>query len=1096
MTAANAPDKSVPAVSGRSTPWPPGDGEMVRRVRAHDWAATPLGPVEGWSGRLKLVIETVLASPGVSSLVFGIGRLLIYNDTAARLYGDRHPLAFGRPLPDVFPEGWATVAPLYARAFAGEVVQVAAQPLDTRGEGKATDVFDVTLMPVRDDAGEVTAVHMTGQEVSARLRVETALRESEERHRLAMQAVQGMVFDWDVASGRVERSEGLRGLLGFGPEEVEATDAWWGTRMHPDDRAARASLGDRVRTCAGDRFIAEARMRHRDGHWVDVLDSSLVIRGPDGRPTRVVGSSVDVTARKRAETALRESEERLRRVLETDAVAVLFFSQDGVLIDANDIFLRMSGWSREEVEAGRLHWRTMTPPEWVADSDAQMEAVVRTGRLGPYEKEYLRKDGSKAWMLFSGRDLGDGTIVEVAIDITGRKCTEAALRESEERLRQFGNASSDVLWIRDVDTLQWEYLTPAFEAIYGLGREEALRGDNLAGWAELILPEDREHALSSIKQVGQGRRMIFEYRIRRPSDGRVRWLRDTDFPIRDATGRVRRIGGVGQDVTALKEAEAALAGSEARLRTLVEGMPQLVWRSAPRGEWTWASSQWTAFTGLSEEASRGRGWLQALHPDDQAGALMAWDRVGEAGVFQVDYRLRHAESGAWRWFWTRGLPVRDTLGNGAVEWLGTSTDVDDRVRARDTLARAAEVLEARVAERTAELMASEESLRQSHKMEAVGQLTGGIAHDFNNMLQGVAGGVEMARRRVGAGRAEEAERYLQAARDAVDRAAGLTRRLLAFARRQRLEPRSVDVDALVAGMADLIRRAVGPGISLKLRLRDGAGSVQCDPNELENVLLNLCINARDAMPEGGQLVVGTEDCFLSALDVVGQEGLAPGGHVALSVSDTGQGIPPEVLKRVFEPFFTTKPQGQGTGLGLSQVWGFARQSGGLVRIESALGRGTTVRLLLPHNGQTASAEAPASPPPPPAPVAPGATVLLVDDEVTVRGPAAERLRELGFQVIEARDGPDALRVLVSSTQPDLLITDVGLPNGMNGRQVAEAARERTPNLPVLFITGYAGTALPPGVEVINKPFELDTLARRAQSILQARQQDLDDSPSA
>ncbi|MBL6459614.1 response regulator, partial [Belnapia sp. T6] len=284
-------------------------------------------------------------------------------------------------------------------------------------------------------------------------------------------------------------------------------------------------------------------------------------------------------------------------------------------------------------------------------------------------------------------------------------------------------------------------------------------------------------------------------------------------------------------------------------------------------------------------------------------------------------------------------------------------------------------------------------------------------------------------------------------------------RLLAFARRQQLDPRPVDADGLVSGLADLIRRTMGPAIGVELRLCGGTGSVLCDSNELESALLNLCINARDVMPEGGRLTIGTEPVHLPAADIPDGE-VQPGRYMAISVTDTGTGMPPGVLERVFEPFFTTKPQGQGTGLGLSQVYGFVRQSGGLVRIESAPGRGTTVRLFLPLHDRAAAAEQ-RSAPPPPQPVSRG-TVLLVDDEDAVRSPAADRLRELGYRVLEARDGPEALQMLATS-RPDLLVTDVGLPHGMNGRQVAEAARERMPGLPVLFITGYAGTALVPGV---------------------------------
>jgi CheY-like chemotaxis protein len=300
-----------------------------------------------------------------------------------------------------------------------------------------------------------------------------------------------------------------------------------------------------------------------------------------------------------------------------------------------------------------------------------------------------------------------------------------------------------------------------------------------------------------------------------------------------------------------------------------------------------------------------------------------------------------------------------------------------------------------------------------------------------------------------------------------------------------LEPKPVDTDGLVAGLADLIRRTVGPGIAVDLRLRDGAGSVLCDPNELESALLNLCINARDAMPEGGRLTIGTEDLRLSAADIP-DDAAAPGLYVALSVADTGTGMPPEVLERVFEPFFTTKPLGQGTGLGLSQVWSFVRQSGGLVRVESAPGLGTTVRLLLPLHEHADAVGRPEAVPPAPDGGGEAGTVLLVDDEDAARQPAADRLRELGYAVLEARDGPEALRIL-AATRPDLLVTDVGLPNGMNGRQLAEAAREGVPGLPVLFISGYAGTSLPPGIDMIDKPFELDVLVRRVRMALEVGQ---------
>ncbi|WP_376093980.1 PAS domain S-box protein [Roseomonas sp. CCTCC AB2023176] len=663
------------------------------------------------------------------------------------------------------------------------------------------------------------------------------------------------------------------------------------------------------------------------------------------------------------------------------------------------------------------------------------------------------------------------------------------LRTTEERFRLIVEAARDyAIFVTDAEARITDWF-PGAEAVFGWTAAEAV--GQPTGF--LFTPEDRESgAYDGEFETARVEGVAANVRWHPRKDGSRVFIEGSNRVLRGTDGELHGFFKIGQDVTERRRVEEQLRESEGRHRALVEALPQLIWRSAARGEWNWGGPQWTAYTGLSIEASRGQGWLEALHPEDRQTARDAWARTEEIGLFQADYRIRHAGSGRYVWFQTRAVPVRDE-GGRIIEWVGASTDIEDQVRAREVLARGSEELGALVTKRTAELMAAEESLRQAQKMEAVGQLTGGIAHDFNNMLQGVAGGIDMARRRIAEGRGGEVGRYLDASREAVGRAAGLTRRLLAFARRQRLEPRPVNADGLVAGLADLIRRTVGPGIELQLRLHDGVGSVLCDANELESALLNLCINARDAMPGGGRLTVSTEAVQLSADDLQRIEDPPPGDYVTIRVADTGAGMPPEVLERVFDPFFTTKAQGQGTGLGLSQVYGFVRQSGGLVRIESTPGQGTTVCLLMPLHDRAEEAEVRDAPPPPRAVAR--ATVLLVDDEEAVRGPVADRLRDLGYAVIEARDGPEALRTLTSS-DPDLLVTDVGLPNGMNGRQVAEAVREGRPGLPVLFVTGYAAASLPPGFEVIGKPFDLDDLARRVQAILGPGRSSGDTNPGA
>ena len=382
----------------------------------------------------------------------------------------------------------------------------------------------------------------------------------------------------------------------------------------------------------------------------------------------------------------------------------------------------------------------------------------------------------------------------------------------------------------------------------------------------------------------------------------------------------------------------------------------------------------------------------------------------------------------------------------------------------------------------------EDALRQSQKMEAVGQLTGGLAHDFNNLLTGITGSLEMLQTRMAQGRIGDLERYITAAQGASKRAAALTHRLLAFSRRQTLEPKPSDINRLIAGMEELIRRTVGPAIAVEVVGAAGLWTTLVDPNQLENALLNLCINARDAMPDGGRLTVETGNRWLDERSA-GDRELPPGQYVSLCVSDSGTGMTPEIIERAFDPFFTTKPIGQGTGLGLSMIYGFARQSGGQVRIYSEPGQGAMVCLYLPRHFGDAVAGESTTEPAAPRRAEQGETVLIVDDEPAVRMLVTEVLQDLGYTALEAADGAAALRVLRSDARIDLLITDVGLPGGMNGRQVADAGRSLRPLLKVLFITGYAENAvvghghLEPGMRVLTKPFMMDALAQRIKDLI-------------
>jgi PAS domain S-box-containing protein len=481
------------------------------------------------------------------------------------------------------------------------------------------------------------------------------------------------------------------------------------------------------------------------------------------------------------------------------------------------------------------------------------------------------------------------------------------------------------------------------------------------------------------------------------------------------------------------------------------------------GAITAANPAWLTVLGWPETDLIGSNVLDLIHPDDlsQTQASLATLAQG-APLARLDTRMRHKD-GTYRW-----IAWASVSGGGLINAVG-----------RDFTAEK---------EQAEALQQAEERLRQSQKMEAVGQLTGGIAHDFNNLLTGISGSLQLMQSRIAQGRLSEIDRYVEAAQSAAKRAAVLTHRLLAFSRQQTLDPKPIILNRLVSGMEELVRRTVGPAVTVEVVAAVGLWMTLVDPNQLENALLNLCINARDAMPGGGKLTIETGNRWLDEREAKLRD-VPPGQYVSLCVSDNGTGMAPDVIRRAFDPFFTTKPMGTGTGLGLSMIYGFVRQSGGLARIYSELGQGTMVCLYLPrHFGEAAAEDAAACTSPLPR-AGQDETVLVVDDEPTIRMLVVAILEDLGYTALEAENGPAALRMMQSMGRLDLLVTDVGLPGGMNGREVAQAARLLRPGLKVLFITGYAENAvlshghLDPGMHVLTKPFEVAILAARIKALI-------------
>ncbi len=591
-------------------------------------------------------------------------------------------------------------------------------------------------------------------------------------------------------------------------------------------------------------------------------------------------------------------------------------------------------------------------------------------------------------------------------------------------------------------------------------------------------------ALVDIPLYEDGRlRALFvahDQRARLWTEGEVQFLRDVTDRLWSAICRQR-----SQD---------AQRESEGRFRLMADSAPVLIWACDAEGQLQFVNQRFASEFDLHDADLHGQGW-SALLPEAECPAFEGVfnQAIATHSALRAEVRVRNAQ-GEWRWLRLEGTPRLEIDGDfhGLV---GCGVDITEARQTTDQL-------EQRIVERTQELGRSharliaeiyerertEEALRQSQKMEAIGQLTGGIAHDFNNMLTGIVGALDLIRLRIANGRTQDLDRYINAAVNSADRAAALTHRLLAFARRQTLDPQPVDVHQLIHSLEDLLVRTVGENVALRLDLAPLAWLAHSDAHQLENALLNLVINGRDAMPAGGELCIATATLSLDA-EAAARESLTPGDYVRLSVADTGTGMPPEVKAKAFEPFFTTKPAGQGTGLGLSMIYGFVKQSGGTARIDTEQGQGTTISLYLPRHPETGPAASEQAETKTAPRAEAGQTVLVVEDEYAVRMIVLEVLAELGYTALEASDADGALPIIESEQRLDLLISDVGLP-GMNGRQLAEVARGRRPELKVLFITGYAknakvrGEFLGENMDMLIKPFDIDALARRIHSMIQ------------
>ena len=805
------------------------------------------------------------------------------------------------------------------------------------------------------------------RDMTARRQQEEALRRSNERLHLAMDAAHFGAWEFDIETGERDWSEPAKRVMGI-PAGTEPSYEALIAAAHPDDRDVVAAAYRRSYDPAtGGIYQVEYRVIDPDGgeRWVSARGRTLF--NGSGKPARMVGVSLDITAERQREQELRDaqralrqshdelerrvaertrdlgetnarlraSEEQQRRLFARAPVPMHALDSSRRILDVNEAWLRLFAYAREEV-VGRSIANFHAPGQPTLH-DARWHELLRQGELRDLERRFIKKSGEEFDALVSvhlERDQGGDFLrtITTTIDITARKRAEAAVRRERQLSQFFIDSSIDGIVGLDRD---FRYVTwnPSMEVISGVPREQVTG------------------------------RSVFEVRPE-----------------------------------------------------IVGGSIERAWRTAMAGQ---------------------HGSVRDVPFNYPApGRRSGYCDIHFAPLYGPDHTI-----------------------------VGAFAFVRDTTEHRQT----------------------EEQLRQAQKMEAVGQLTGGVAHDFNNLLTVIIGNVENLQRYLP--ERDEPRRMAAAIMRASTRAATLTHRLLAFARRQPLEPRAIDVNKLVGGMSELLRRSLGETIVIETVLAGGLWRTHADPNQLENALLNLAVNARDAMPSGGKLTIETANAFLEAAYAAQHQDVAPGQYVLIAISDTGCGMSEATVEKAFEPFFTTKEVGQGTGLGLPQVYGFVKQSGGHVKIYSELGQGTTVKLYLPRLAAGEVATDPALEIPPVPSARPNEAVLLVEDDDDVRHYSADILREIGYRVVEAVDGAAALKALADEPSIRLLFTDVGLPGRLNGRQLADEARSRRPDLKVLFTTGYARNAivhqgrLDPGVALLLKPFTAVTLAATVSQVL-------------
>ena len=986
------------------------------------------------------------------------GIVTYWNDGATRLFGWTAAEIVGRPYADRYPEPErAFVADGIRRRVAGEAW---AGEYESRRKDGSRVWIDARVSRITDPAGAVVGVLGLSHDITDRKRTEDALREREALLQTIITHIPCGVFWKDRDSVLLGCNNQFARDLGAGsPDDlVGKTDDLLATPAEADAFVAR----DRRVIETGEALLnVEEPRTMSDGRAMTLSTSKVPLRGPGGAVIGVLGVYQDITDQKRAENALRGSEERYRSLADAMPQIVWVAQPDGYHEFYNRRWYDYTGLSFDDSRGEG--WNHVFHPDDQALSRDRWRHSLATGET--YEVEYRcrRHDGEYRWFL--GRALPQrddaGRVVRwfgTCTDIHDFKRAEVERAELFARLN-LQIERMPLAYLLSGPDMRYVGWNPAAERIFGFSRAEVL---GKHPFEVVVPPQSRAFVGGIFARLAAGDMDAHGVSENVTRDGRTVVCEWYNTPLFGPDGGFQGVFSLAQDVTARRQAEAVLRLRERAMQAVVGGIV-ITDATLPDNPIVYASPGFERLTGYAEAEVVGRNCrlLQGKDTDPRAVATVR-EAVRDALPCQVEL-LNYRKDGTPFWNELHLSPVTDDAGR-LTNFVGAQADVTGRRKL-------------------------EEQFRQAQKMDAVGRLAGGVAHDFNNLLTVINGYGEIVHDALPPG--HPSRELVGEITKAGERAAGLTRQLLAFSRQTVLETKVLDPNALVRDCERMLGRLLGDDIDLALALAPDLGRVKTDPGQLEQAVVNLCVNARDAMPRGGKITVETRNVDLDAAYAAARPDARPGPHVVLSVSDTGAGMAADVQARIFEPFFTTKEQGKGTGLGLAMVFGFVKQSGGHIGVHSAPGRGSAFKLYLPRVGDAPLARKSG---PIAAPMPHGVeTVLLVEDEDAVRALGRHVLRMCGYTVLEAANGRDAVRATDGHAGPlHLLVTDVVMPGGMGGRQVAEAVVARHPETKVLFTSGYTDDAvvrhgiLEEGTHFLQKPFSPTALAQKVRDVLDGK----------